>query len=110
MFELTPLVEPISIDEAFLDLAGCEGVHGTGAASTLAKFARRVEIEIGVTVSVGVSYCKFLAKLASEIDKPRGFATIGREEARARLASLSVDRLWGVGKVAGQRLRNSASA
>jgi DNA polymerase-4 len=106
MFELTPLVEPISIDEAFLDLTGCEGVHGTGAASTLARFARRVEIEIGVTVSVGLSYCKFLAKLASEIDKPRGFATIGREEARARLAPLSVDRLWGVGKVAGQRLRS----
>lgn len=106
MFELTPLVEPISIDEAFLDLTGCEGVHGAGAASTLARFARRVEIEIGVTVSVGLSYCKFLAKLASEIDKPRGFATIGREEARARLAPLSVDRLWGVGKVAGQRLRS----
>ncbi|MFZ0207107.1 MAG: hypothetical protein WAL59_13515 [Roseiarcus sp.] len=59
-----------------------------------------------MTVSVGLSYCKFLAKLASEIDKPRGFATIAREEARARLAPLSVDRLWGVGKVAGQRLRS----
>ena len=106
MFELTPLVEPISIDEAFLDLTGCEGVHGAGAARTLAKFARRVETEIGVTVSVGLSYCKFLAKLASEIDKPRGFATIGREEARMRLAPLSVDRLWGVGKVSGQRLRS----
>ena len=105
MFELTPLVEPISIDEAFLDLTGCERVHGAGATATLAKFARRVETEIGVTVSVGLSYCKFLAKLASEIDKPRGFATIGREEAIARLAPLSVDRLWGVGKVARERLR-----
>src|SRR5271154_1305045 len=59
MFELTPLVEPISIDEAFLDLTGCEGVHGTGAASPLARLARRGEIEIGVTVSVGLSYTLF---------------------------------------------------
>src|SRR5271169_5765701 len=106
MMELTPLVEPLSIDEAFLDLSGCEGPNGAGPAETLARFARRVEVEIGVTVSVGLSYCKFLAKLAPEIDKPRGFTTIGREEARARLAPLSVDRLWGVGKVAGQRLRS----
>jgi len=105
MFELTPLVESISIDEAFLDLSGCERVHGAAAAPTLAKFARRVEDEIGVTVSIGLSYCKFLAKLASELDKPRGFATIGRKEARARLAPLPVERLWGVGKVAGERLR-----
>ncbi len=105
MFELTPLVEAISIDEAFLDLTGCERVHGAAAAPTLAKFARRVEVDIGVTISVGLSYCKYLAKLASDLDKPRGFATIGREEARARLAPLTVERLWGVGKVAGQRLR-----
>src|SRR5271163_2353 len=85
MLELTPLVEPLSIDEAFLDLTGCERSNGASAAETLTRFARRIEGEIGVTVSVGLSYCKFLAKLASEIDKPRGFATIWREEARARL-------------------------
>jgi DNA polymerase-4 len=105
MFELTPLVEPISIDEAFLDLTGCESVHGAPAAATLAKFARRVEREIGVTISAGLSYCKFLAKLASDLDKPRGFSIIGRDEARSRLAPLGVDRLWGVGKVAAERLR-----
>ena len=103
MFELTPLVEPISIDEAFLDLAGCEAVHGMSAAETLAKFAHRIELEIGVTVSVGLSYCKFLSKLASDMDKPRGFAVIGRQEAMERLAPLGVGRLWGVGKVAEER-------
>ena len=74
MQALTPLVEPLSIDEAFLDLTGCAGSNGAEAAETLARFARRVEREIGVTVSVGLSYCKFLAKLASDLDKPRGFS------------------------------------
>ena len=101
---LTPLVEPLSIDEAFLDLTGCEGVNGAPAALALARFARVVEREIGVTVSVGLSYCKFLAKLASDLDKPRGFSVIGRAEARAVLAPMSVGRLWGVGKVAEARL------
>ena len=87
---LTPLVEPLSIDEAFLDLSGCEPSNGGGAAETLVRFARRVEIEIGVTVSVGLSYCKFLAKLASELNKPRGFASLSREEAKAWLGSQSV--------------------
>ena len=99
---LTPLVEPLSIDEAFLDLSGCEGANGAGAAETLARFARRIEREVGVTVSVGLSYCKFLAKMASDLDKPRGFALLGREEAKAWLAPQSVGRLWGVGK-AGER-------
>ncbi len=79
---LTPLVEPLSIDEAFLDLNGCEPSNGAGAAETLVRFARRIEVEIGVTVSVGVSYCKFLAKLASDLNKPRGFAALSREEAK----------------------------
>jgi DNA polymerase-4 len=104
MQKLTPLVEPLSIDEAFLDLTGCEGVNGAPAALALARFAREVEGEIGVTVSVGLSYCKFLAKLASDLDKPRGFFVIGRAEARAVLAPMSVGRLWGVGKVAEARL------
>jgi DNA polymerase IV len=63
MLELTPLVEPLSIDEAFLDLTGGERCNGASAAETLTRFARRVEGEIGVTLSVGLSYCKFLAKL-----------------------------------------------
>jgi DNA polymerase-4 len=104
MQRLTPLVEPVSIDEAFLDLTGCEGVHGAPSAPTLARFAHAVERDVGVTVSVGLSYCKFLAKLASDLDKPRGFSIVAREEAVALLAPMNVGKLWGVGKVAEERL------
>ena len=107
MMALTPLVEPLSIDEAFLDLSGCESSNGADAAETLVRFARRVEAEIGVTVSVGLSYCKFLAKLASDLNKPRGFASLSRQEAKAWLASQSVARLWGVGRVGRERLERS---
>ena len=107
MLELTPLVEPLSIDEAYLDLTGCDGSNGAGAAETLARFARQVEVQIGVTVSVGLSYCKFLAKLASDLDKPRGFALIRREEAKIWLAPQSVGRLWGVGRIGRERLERS---
>jgi len=104
MLTLTPLVEPLSIDEAFLDLSGTERLHHGSPALTLARFAREVEAEIGISVSVGLSYCKFLAKLASDMDKPRGFAVIGRAEAKSLLAALPVSRIWGVGKVAAERL------
>jgi DNA polymerase IV len=107
MLELTPLVEPLSIDEAFLDLTGCDGSNGASAAETLARLARQVEVRIGVTVSVGLSYCKFLAKLASDLDKPRGFAVITRGEAKAWLAPQSVGRLWGVGRIGRERLERS---
>ena len=104
MFDLTPLVEPISIDEAFLDLNGTELLHHAPPAFTLARFSRRIEKEIGITVSVGLSYCKFLAKIASDIDKPRGFAVIGRADAREFLANKPVGVIWGVGAVAQERL------
>ena len=104
MGALTPLVEPLSIDEAFLDLTGCEATLGEPAAVALARFAFAVEREVGVTVSIGLSYCKFLAKLASDLDKPKGFSVISREAALGLLAPLSVGRLWGVGEVARRRL------
>lgn len=104
MLDMTPLVEPLSIDEAFLDLSGTERLHQASAALTLARFAREVEKKVGITVSVGLSYCKFLAKIASELDKPRGFAVIGRAEARAFLADKPVGMIWGVGAVAQERL------
>ena len=88
MRELTPLVEPVSIDEAFLDLSGTERLHHASPAATLARFARRVEDEIGITVSVGLSYNKFLAKIASDLEKPRGFSIIGRREAETFLADM----------------------
>ena len=98
MFALTPLVEPISIDEAFLDLAGTQKLHGEPPARVLARFAATVEAEIGITVSVGLSYCKFLAKVASDFNKPRGFAVIGEAEALGFLADQPVTLIWGVGK------------
>jgi DNA polymerase IV len=107
MLGLTPLVEPLSIDEAFLDLSGCERLHGMSAAATLARFARSVETDIGVTVSIGLSYCKFLAKFASDLDKPRGFSIIARDRAVALLAPQPISRLWGVGRVAEARLVKS---
>ncbi|MFV0279497.1 MAG: DNA polymerase IV [Rhodoblastus sp.] len=107
MLTLTPLVEPLSIDEAFLDLAGTQRLHHGSPALTLARFAHEVEAEIGISVSVGLSYCKFLAKLASDMDKPRGFAIVGRAEAKNLLAPLPVSRIWGVGKVASERFSRS---
>jgi DNA polymerase IV len=104
MQALTPLVEPISIDEAFLDLAGTERLHGRPPALVLAEFARRVETEIGISVSVGLSYCKFLAKVASDLEKPRGFSVIGEAEARSFLADKPVTLIWGVGKAFAETL------
>ncbi len=97
MQDLTPLVEPLSIDEAFLDLAGTETLHGGAPARSLAALARRIERQVGVTVSIGLSYNKFLAKVASDLDKPRGFAVIGRAEARSFLKDQPVGIIWGAG-------------
>ncbi len=104
MLELTPLVEPLSIDEAFMDLSGTESLHRASPAATLAALARRVEAELAITLSVGLSTNKFLAKIASDLDKPRGFAVIGRAEARSFLAGRPVGLLWGVGPVMERRL------
>ncbi len=98
MQDLTPLVEPISIDEAFLDLAGTERLHGMPPAIVLARFENTLEKEIGITASVGLSYCKFLAKVASDFRKPRGFSVIGEAEAHDFLAMQPVTLIWGVGK------------
>lgn len=104
MGELTPLVQPVSIDEAFLDLSGTTRLHGTVPALTLARFAARVETTFGISVSIGLSDCKFLAKLASDCDKPRGFTIIGREEAQRFLRPRPVGAIWGVGAVTQGRL------
>jgi DNA polymerase-4 len=104
MRELTPLVEPVSIDEAFLDLSGTQRLHGHSAAHSLARFAASVEREIGITVSIGLSYNKFLAKIASDLDKPRGFAMLGRTDAVSFLATKPISIIFGVGKVAQERL------
>ena len=104
MMALTPLVEPLSIDEAFLDLSGTELVHGMIPAKVLARFAAQVERDIGITVSVGLSVNKFLAKIASDLDKPRGFAALDQEEARAMLADRPVGFIYGVGPASQEKL------
>jgi DNA polymerase IV len=104
MQALTPLVEPLSIDEAFLDLEGTQRVHGMIPAKVLARFARDVERDVGITVSVGLSCNKFLAKVASDLDKPRGFAALDQEEARAMLADKPVGFIFGVGPATQERL------
>jgi DNA polymerase IV len=106
MQALTPLVEPLSIDEAFLDLRGTERVHGMIPAKVLAKFAREVEAKIGITVSVGLSVNKFLAKIASDLDKPRGFAVLDQDEARTMLADKPVGFIFGVGPATQEKLAN----
>jgi DNA polymerase-4 len=104
MFNLTPLVEPLSIDEAFLDLTGTERLHGMPAAKVLARFAQSVERDFGITISVGLSANKFLAKIASDLDKPRGFAVLGQDEAAAFLAPKPVGFIYGVGAVSAAKL------
>jgi DNA polymerase IV len=104
MLALTPLVEPLSIDEAFLDLTGTERLHGMSAAKALARLASRVECDLGITISIGLSANKFLAKIASDMDKPRGFAVLGQDEAASFLAPKPVGVICGVGAVSAARL------
>jgi len=107
MDDLTPVVKSVSIDEAFLDLSGTTIVHGGAPAVSLARFATRVQNEVGVTVSVGLSFNRFLAKIASELDKPNGFAAIGREGVAEFLAPRSVGIIPGIGPVFQARLAKS---
>ncbi|MFS4439339.1 DNA polymerase IV [Paracoccaceae bacterium GXU_MW_L88] len=103
---LTPAVEPLSLDEAFLDLTGTARLHGAPPAVLLARLAKEIEDEIGISVSVGLAHNKFLAKIASDQDKPRGFSVIGKAETADFLARQPVSIIWGVGKVTQNRLHN----
>jgi DNA polymerase IV len=103
MAQLTPLVQPLSIDEAVLDFAGTEALHGAPPAVVLARFARDVEQQVGVTVSIGLATNRLLAKIAAVREKPRGFAVIGAEAASV-LAPQPVRLLPGVGPTLARRL------
>ncbi len=104
---LTPLVQPLSLDEAWIDLGGTEALNGGCPAKVLARLQNEIEQEIGLTVSIGLSANKFLAKIASDLDKPRGFAVIGQQEAQAFLAPKPVSILPGVGPALAQSLEKA---
>lgn len=97
MERLTPAVEPLSLDEAFLDLTGTERLHGHPPAVMLAGLVRDMEDQLGLTGSVGLSHNKYLAKIASDLDKPRGFSVVGVAETEAFLRPKPVRIIWGVG-------------
>ncbi|MBV1896371.1 MAG: DNA polymerase IV [Rhodobacteraceae bacterium] len=107
MEELTPSIEPLSLDEAFLDLTGTERLHGAPPAVMLAKLVKRMQDELGLTGSIGLSHNKFLAKVASDLDKPRGFSVIGAAETDAFLANKPVSLIWGVGQVTRNSLESA---
>lgn len=107
MDELTPVVEPLSLDEAFMDLSGTERLHGAPPAIMLARLVRRMKDELGVTGSIGLSHNKFLAKVASDLDKPRGFSVIGKAETAEFLHDKPVRLIWGIGPSAQESLEKA---
>lgn len=106
MSDLTPMLEPLSLDEAFIDLTGTEKLHGAPPAIMLAGLVKRIEDEIGISGSIGLSHNKFLAKLASDLDKPRGFAVISKKETLDLLAPLPIQKIWGAGPVLQHKLQS----
>lgn len=107
MEELTPAIEPLSLDEAFLDLSGTQRLHGAPPAVMLARLVRRMKDELGLTGSIGLSHNKFLAKVASDLDKPRGFSVIGVAETDDFLRDKPVRMIWGVGQATQASLEKS---
>jgi DNA polymerase-4 len=104
MDELTPVVEPLSLDEAFMDLTGTARLHGAPPAVMLARLVKRMQSELGLTGSIGLSHNKFLAKVASDLDKPRGFSVIGKTETVEFLRHKPVRLIWGIGPAAQESL------
>ena len=104
MDDLTPVVEPLSLDEAFLDMTGTARLHGAPPAVMLARLVKRMKDELGLTGSIGLSHNKFLAKVASDLDKPRGFSLIGQAETTEFLRPKSVRLIWGIGAVGQESL------
>ncbi|MEL6521294.1 MAG: DNA polymerase IV [Pseudomonadota bacterium] len=107
MEDLTPAIEPLSLDEAFLDLTGTARLHGAPPAVMLARLVQRMEDELGISGSIGLSHNKFLAKVASDLDKPRGFAVIGLAETEEFLRDKPVRLIWGVGQASQASLESA---
>ncbi len=104
MKELSPVIEPLSLDEAFIDLTGTSRLHGEPPVAQMARLVKRMEVELGISGSVGLSHNKFLAKIASDLDKPRGMSVIGKAETEAFLERQPVGIIWGVGAATRQTL------
>ena len=104
MKELTPVIEPLSLDEAFMDLTGTTRLHGHPPVTQMARLVQRMEQELGISGSVGLSHNKFLAKIASDLDKPRGLSVIGKAETFDFLQKQPIGIIWGVGAVTRQNL------
>ena len=107
MEELTPAIQPLSLDEAFLDMTGTTRLHGAPPAVMLARLVRRMKTELGLTGSIGLSHNKFLAKVASDLDKPHGFSVIGKAETESFLRDKPVKLIWGVGAVSQEALEKA---
>ena len=107
MEELTPAIQPLSLDEAFMDLSGTQKLHGAPPAVMLARLIRRMRSELGLTGSIGLSHNKFLAKVASDLDKPHGFSVIGKADTDAFLRDKPVRMIWGVGEAAQHALEKA---
>lgn len=105
MNDLTPLVQQVSIDEAYMDLSGTEKLHKSTPAAMLSRLQSDIQKDVGITVSIGLSFNRFLAKSASELDKPLGFAVIGKSEARTFLEDKPVDFIHGVGPALSRQVR-----
>lgn len=107
MDDLTPVVEPLSLDEAFMDMTGTARLHGAPPAVMLARLVKRMKDELGLSGSIGLSHNKFLAKVASDLDKPRGFSLIGQAETTEFLRPKSVRLIWGIGAVGQESLASA---
>lgn len=107
MSELTPSIEPLSLDEAFMDLSGTQRLHGQPPAVMLARLTKRMKDELGISGSIGLSHNKFLAKVASDLDKPNGFSVIGIKETNDFLRDKPVSLIWGVGHVTREGLERA---
>jgi DNA polymerase-4 len=101
--DFTPLVEPLSLDEAFLDVTGSLALHGTGV-EIARRIKTRIRAEVGLTASAGVAPNKFIAKIASDLEKPDGLVVVGPGQEAAFLRDLPLRRLWGVGPAAEREL------
>ncbi|MGL1920068.1 MAG: DNA polymerase IV [Hyphomicrobiales bacterium] len=104
MNDLTPMVEQVSVDEAFLDLSGTQKLHKKLPCQLVAKLAKDIETDIGITISIGLSFNKFLAKIASDLEKPKGLSILGQNNIKQTLAPFPVTKIWGVGKVFASKL------